>query len=45
MGVKVLAGPSENLPAVGLALVDDLRDVLVGIVEHLAKQEHGSFYR
>jgi GNAT superfamily N-acetyltransferase len=43
-GVEVLSGPHENLPAVGLALVDDLRDVLVGVVEDLAKQEHGSFH-
>jgi hypothetical protein len=41
----VLAGPHENLPAVCLVLVDDLRDVLVGIAEDLAKQEHRSFHR
>ena len=45
VGVEVLAGTPEDLPAVGLALVDDLGDVLVGVVEHLAKQEHGSLDR
>lgn len=37
--IDVLARAGQDLPAVGLALLDDRGDLLVGIVEDLAQQE------
>ena len=37
--------PREDLPAVLLALLHDLCDLLVGVLEHLAKEEHRALDR
>ena len=39
--LDVVTGAHRELPARGLALADDLGDVVVAVVEHLAQQEHG----
>ena len=38
--LDVAVGPGQDLAAVRRALADDRGDLLVGVVEHLAQQEH-----
>jgi hypothetical protein len=40
--LHVASRPSGDLPAVVLAPLDDLRDLLVAVVEDLAKEEHST---
>jgi hypothetical protein len=40
--LDVPAGARDELPGVGLARGDDLRDPPVGLVKHLAQQERGA---
>ena len=43
--VDVAFRPGEDLPAVVLALLHDRCDLVVGVVEHLAQEEHGALDR
>jgi len=43
--LDVAASPDGELAAVVLALTDDLGDLAIAVVEHLAQQEHGPLDR
>jgi hypothetical protein len=43
--VDVAPGAEEDLPAVGLGLAGDVRDLLIVVAEHLVQQEHRAFGR